>query len=189
MKGYIAPIERAGDGGGDYPLDDGRPLPLSSIRFALYTFAFWSILAAFSIVMGYAEFKVARQSVPWTFLLATRLSDWYFWAVMTPIIFWLGRRFPLVREKLGHNLLTIHLPLGLAIASLHILLISLLWYYLMPPEWRYKPSFLEVFVRTSYFLPNSIILYWSVLAVHYVFEYSRMFREREAQAADLKTQL
>lgn len=165
-----------------------KPLVPSNIKFAVYTVAFWSIFAAFSIAMGYAEFTVVQRSVPWGFLFGTRLPDWYFWALMTPVIFWFGRRFPLTREKLAHKLVMIHLPVGLFIASIHTLMISLIWYLHMPLG-RYNPSLLEIFVRTSYFLPNSLILYWGILAVHHVFEYSRKYRERELLAAELKSQL
>lgn len=191
MESYFVHVEQAEEEESASPLGPmvGRLLPRSKIRSALYTLAFWTIFAAFSVLTGYAEFRVLGRPIPWGFILITRLPDWYFWAFMTPVIFWLGRRFPLVREKLAYNLLIIHLPLGITISSLHIFIVSFIWYYFMPLQGPYNPSLFEIFIRTSYFLANSLILYWGILAVHYVFEYSRMVRQRELQAAELKTQL
>lgn len=175
---------------GDIPgFDEGGRGSRSSARFTIYTFAFWTICALFSVVMGYAEFKLVGRPMRWGFVLLTRVPDWYFWAAVTPFIFWLGRRYPLEREKRIHNLLVIHLPFGLAIASIHILFVSLIWYYWILYDRQITPSLSEIFIRTCYFLPYSVIFYWAVLAVHYVFEYNRRYQETELQAAELKTQL
>lgn len=155
------------------------------ISFALFSFAFWTIFAVFAVIHGYAQFNLAGRPVPWDFILVTRLSDWYFWVLMTPVILWLGHRFPLRRNNLRRNLLLIHAPFGLLTALAHILSIALLMSYWSPDNL----TFTHMLGKVSYFYPFSLLVFSGILAVFFVFDYNRKYRERELQAANLKTEL
>jgi hypothetical protein len=84
-----------------------RPLALFALQAALWaalTFAF----AALLVLVG---------SFEWTAALGIAAINWLPWAVLTPIIFLLSRRFPLERGRLLRSV-PVHLVAGLACTAL-----------------------------------------------------------------------
>lgn len=154
------------------------------VFFALSCFGFWTIFAAFAVVHSYAEFNFTGRQISWSFILVTRLGDWYFWALITPFIFWLGRRFPFKRQFFWRNLLLVQLPAGLLTAFTHNAAVAYLWLL-----WSPNSTYLQLLAKISYFFATSLLIYSGILAVFFVFDYSRKYRQRELQAANLKSEL
>ena len=81
-----------------------------------------------------------RSPTPLTWLgafLATLLL-FEVWAVLTPLVLWLGRRFPLERKGLLRNLV-IHLVLSGPVALVHIVLLQLVTGLLLTWSHSYQP--------------------------------------------------
>ncbi|WP_437961569.1 histidine kinase [Sorangium sp. So ce119] len=113
---------------------------------------------------------------------------WLFWALMTPAIAWLGRRYPLERRAFPKNV-AVHLIASLAMAPGHVA-ISTLTGRLIGQESYVKASFLEVFSKIiSVYLDVELIIYWGILAIVHAAEYHRKYRERALAAAQLETKL
>ena len=110
-----------------------------------------------------------------------------FFGVCTPLPYFLGRRFPLKRGRLGRTLL-IHsagaLLLCIAWTTLSVLL-TLLISQRMAQEPVSKYYFTWIFIN----LPWSVILYFTLLGSLFAFTYYGEVRERESQRARLAAQL
>jgi two-component system, LytTR family, sensor kinase len=156
-----------------------------TLALALYIFGFWTIFAIFAVIHGYAQFNLVGREIPWSFILVTRMSDWYFWALLTPFIFWLGRRFPFGRKNRWRNLWLIFVPVGLLTALIHITAVAYLMHSWSPDNL----SFTTMVGKVSYFYPFSLLVYSGILAFFFVFDYNRKYQERELQAAHLKVEL
>ena len=66
----------------------------------------WSLALAIATLVGLSSaalvyFGMRAMGKPLTLGTAVLagLPDWYFWAALTPLVFWLGQRFPLERER------------------------------------------------------------------------------------------
>jgi sensor histidine kinase YesM len=109
----------------------------------------------------------------------------YFWALLTPAIFWLGRRFPIER----HNWLrpvALHLLLGVIVTLLQLALESVVLVRL-----RVFPTLMQTFVTTFAFLliigfHSGVMTYWSLLGVQYGISYYRNYQERKQEALRLE---
>jgi LytS/YehU family sensor histidine kinase len=80
--------------------------------------------------------------------------------------------------------LAIHLPIAILAACVHVFLISI-FLNMGTPEATFK----EIFVRAASNFNDSFLIYAGILAVCFSLVYSRRFRERELQTADLKNEL
>jgi two-component system LytT family sensor kinase len=126
----------------------------------------------------------------WTQLFITLLFSWLPWALATPLIMYLGRRFPPVRLRPVSTWM-IHLAAGLGIN-----LVTAAWRAFM--EVALNPwanasgpgSFAPIWSKTFYNgLLATIVLYASVLAITYVLDSRERIALQQAEAARLSEQL
>ena len=114
-------------------------------------------------------------------------GEWLFLGALTPITWFLARRFPLRRARWKRTLAA-HLAgaLGLCLgwATLGVLLGLLLNRY--PAQGNLPRDYLS-WILTS--IPWSVFMYFTVLGCVYAFSYFVEAREREAQASRLAAQL
>jgi two-component system LytT family sensor kinase len=114
-------------------------------------------------------------------------GEWLFLGALTPITYFLGKRFPLQRAHWPRTL-AVHLAgaLGLCLgwASLGVLLGMVLHRY--PAQGNLPRDFVS-WVLTS--VPWSVFMYFTVLGCVYAFSYFLEAREREAHASRLAAQL
>lgn len=154
-----------------------------SRKFVIFSFAFWTLPVIYRFIQSYLAHIILDVPARLSFTISLILIDWYYWAVITPIVFWLGRQFPLEDTKNIRNLM-VHLPIAILAAGIHIFLISAVINSGTP-----EVAFREVFVRTASSFGNSFLIYSGILAVCFSFSYSRRFKEREVQTANLKNEL
>jgi len=116
------------------------------------------------------------------------MPDYYLWAVLSPLILWLSRRFPLDRDT-WIRYLPIHLVAAAAILQVELLsscaIISVI--AMVPPKydgfWEYYLN-----VARSYFLWG-LIIYLFVLTAGHAYRYYRSLRAREVETAELRRQV
>jgi hypothetical protein len=161
------------------PADTGTNLK----RLVLLSFAFWTIPVMYRFVQSYIAHVVLDLPARLPLTVSYILVDWYYWAAITPLVFWLGDRFPLATRMSLRNL-AIHLPIAILAACVHVFLISI-FLNMGTPEATFK----EIFVRAASNFNDSFLIYAGILAVCFSLVYSRRFRERELQTADLKNEL
>lgn len=154
---------------------------------------FWLLIAAATLVPALLaavtttlNFKLTRGVVDWS-AVATYTGLWLFFGALTPIIYFVARRYPIRRQSLGRNLIA-------QLAGVSALCIgwTLLSVVLAMILGRRPPN--ETFIRFffSWFLINlpwSVFLYATVFGCVYAVVYYREARERESQQARLAAQL
>ncbi|HEU4596049.1 MAG TPA: sensor histidine kinase [Pyrinomonadaceae bacterium] len=113
----------------------------------------------------------------------------YVWAALTPVIFWLGRRFPVERHNLPRRL-ALHFALSLPCAFCQTLVDLMATLLLRPgPTPPLAPFFGSV--SKAFLLnmtTNGVIFYASILAVGQATNYFRKYRERELDLAQAELQ-
>ena len=143
------------------------------------------IVAVFTVValsftgQVWLDYSYARVPVSWGRAFLLSALDWYLWAALLPLILWLGRRFPLMRGRLGRAL-AVHLPMSIVVTLVKIPVTEVLAAVLIGVT-RSPASFLKLYV--------TLLTYWAILGIAAALRQTRELRERELNAARLQTDL
>lgn len=142
-----------------------------------------AILAAFQ---AYVQGKLGNWNpATWRSLLWEG-GDWLLYAILTPAVFWMARRFPLERGTFAWRI-----PLHTVAAVMLCLLwasggVVLRWSLREQPN---PPSLDGLFSWFLISLPFGVAVYFAVLGVQHATTYFVEARERETQTARLSAQL
>ena len=163
-------------------------------RYAAY-FAAWTAAGLFFFTQSMVKKYASGEPTPWWHYLASWLVGVYLWALLTPAILWLGRRFPFARKNwLRRTALHLTLSVGVSIVQLTVESAVL-------AQLRIFPSIMKDFGSTLGFLliigfHQGVVTYWTILGIQAGFRYYRRYQERERQAlkleldaSELKTEL
>jgi two-component system LytT family sensor kinase len=166
--------------------------------------ALWLLLIAGSaayalfasvVSVGYtAMYGLSRWSLKpdttaiFPYLVLMNLAMWTGYALWTPAIFWLGRRFRFDRRG-WKSALAVHVPASLLITATHLSLVGLLRYYLQglrggTPD--LSMTIFDAFFRT---LDQILPVYWALIGLQHAIDYYRQARSREVRSARLETRL
>ena len=154
---------------------------MSRVRAWLAVWSGWTALALFFAVSTSLTYRSTGRPANWSLTVQRALAEWWLWALLTPLVVFLARRFPLHGTRRTRNA-AIHVFAGMAIAVGKTIadraifaLISGFWTYLL--------------VTT---LALQFALYAAVVAAAHGAEYYRRSREREqleAQLAETRLQM
>jgi two-component system, LytTR family, sensor kinase len=157
----------------------------------------WVIIAGFWLFFGllnasqlYFGLRMENFPVPVGRMFAAEVLAWGAWALLTPLVLWLGRRFPIERTARARAL-AVHIPACLLIAAAHLAFFEYVLVTLKPfgPQ-RDSRTFWEQFLgRASSQLHIELLIYAATLGLGYAVSYYERFRERERRASQLEAQL
>jgi two-component system LytT family sensor kinase len=161
---------------------------------ALY-FAIWSVAGLFLSTQSLTQKVISREPTPWWHYVTSWLVGVYIWALLTPVVIRLGRRFPIGRKNWPwrvtlHSLLSVAVSIGQLVAEAAVL--SRLGIF---------PAIMTSFAATLVFLlvigfHQGVMTYWTLLGAHFAVQSYRRYQERqrealrlELRASELQTQL
>jgi signal transduction histidine kinase len=156
-------------------------------RDALRGFLFWGSLALFFFTRLWVQYAIQIRPSPvtwgdvWFTMAIEYFLDVVFWAVLTPIILELARRFPVSGESRMHNL-SVQVLACVVLASASTIFNFWIATYTYD-EGPYWPRF--YFIR----IHSNVVSYVAVAAAGHAMEVYRRYRDRELHASQLETQL
>ncbi|MFZ3199793.1 MAG: histidine kinase [Candidatus Acidiferrales bacterium] len=171
-----------------------RALKRDLQNYPLY-FLIWTMVGVFVFGQELAEKFFFHTATPWWYYALTSLTGFYAWALLTPAVFWLGRRFPIERRHLFWRV-ALHILFCLILSVAQLAMESAVL-----PHLKVYPHFMKTFGTTFKFLffmmfYNSILSYWAILAVQYAVGYYQDYQKRrqealrlELRASELQSQL
>jgi signal transduction histidine kinase len=139
--------------------------------------AVWSFAALAEVSALYVSDRMRGAPQPLWLVVVHRAPGWYTWALMTPAILWLARRFPL-RRPLRVGALGVHIAASLAAVTIHATVVT--------ATYGGHQGFAAIFAD---WVPFSLILYLGVLLAAYAMENFRRYREQEVRASTLSAEL
>jgi signal transduction histidine kinase len=158
---------------------------LSRWQAALIIFGGWTLFGVvFSLQSYLNSIYFGRPTTLYVNYVAWA-SCGYLWALLTPLILRIGRRFPIGKDSFAKNL-ALHLLFGAALSVFQIGM------YIYVREWLLGDSsrpFLPLLAFQNMLVLEfhvNLLLYLTVLGLQQAFGYYRRFREREQRAAQLK---
>ena len=154
-------------------------------RWALYV-ALWTLPGLAALSYYYLNQVVTAQPAAWTYALVSTLPWWYTWALLTPGILALARRFPLRRGTWLRTLALVHLPAMAGMLLVHAA-VSLLLFRVTGLHDTLSTGLLEVHFTSR--MHVNALTYFAVLAAYQAVDSHRLSQQRERQASQLELQL
>jgi two-component system LytT family sensor kinase len=149
-------------------------------------FAIWTAYGVFSAWQTHYWYSFTKTPYSWVESLHFQLTYAYLWAVCTPLILWLARRFRIERRHWGRHLL-IHTLAMTALVVVNKLLYDALT---MPPSSAFRDFTWPKLLRSvEQDFDTGTLLYSVVILVEHALVYYQRYQQGLASAANLRTQL
>lgn len=154
---------------------------MRTVRAWLAVWGAWTALALFYAVSTSLTYRSMGRPGSWSLTFRRALSEWWLWALLTPLVVWLARRFPLSGPGRGRHL-AIHVAAGVALSTGKTI--------------ADREIFALLTGFRAYLLFSTVALhftiYFGLVAAAHGLEYYRRSREREqleARLAETRLQL
>jgi two-component system LytT family sensor kinase len=145
----------------------------------LLALAFWTALGLFFATQAGLAYTYQQGWAPWGSLIRLSLGEWYIWALLSPGVLWLARRFPLEGGRLGRALV-VHVPAALLFIVAKILTEQqVVWGALGLKGGPNPASKLHV----------AFLTHWAIVGASHGVQYYQRYRERELKASQLEARL
>ena len=166
-----------------------------NLRTYALIFLAWTVVGLFFFSQALTQKLFTRDPTPWWNYLVSWLVGVYTSAILTPVILWLGRRFPIERRNWPRRI-ALHLLLSIAFSFT-----QLAWESAILPFIGVFPAIMKGFVQTFFVVfmlgfHGNITTYFTLLGMQYGWRYYRKYQEREREAlrleldaSELRTQL
>jgi hypothetical protein len=153
-------------------------------RYLAYFFA-WTAFGLFNFSRELTRRLYGHEPTHWRETLASWMVGIYITAALTPVVLWLGGRWPIERQTWRWRV-PLHLALSIAFSAIELALETVAFIQLGLMKHAFLTGFLVMLVAGFH---ENIITYWAVLGIQSGFRYYRGFQERELHASELKAQL
>jgi len=160
-------------------------LILAHWRKIALVIAGWTLFAFVCATQAYLNSLNSGRPLPYLQVISVWLVCAYLWAVLTPLVFWFAKRFPIANEGPVQSI-ALHVPFGLFVAGLQLALYVFAHRLLLAnPSGPFAPwkQFRQL-VLTGFHI--NLLLYLMLVGFYVAFDYYRRYRERERRAAQLE---
>ena len=154
---------------------------------AFFIIGVWTLFGVF--LASQSTLAFSRRDRPfsgWRILLV-EMAFAYIWAVLTPPVLWLARRFPIERGRLPGSL-TVHILASIVIGFATRAFRDLMFIYFVSGYDGALP-WTKLFFNSYLFFDYGSLLYWLMLLVSYATNYYRRYQVGEIRATRLEAQL
>jgi two-component system LytT family sensor kinase len=147
------------------------------------------VSVTFTAIYGLSRWTLKPDSTAiFPYLVLLNLVVWVGYALWTPLIFWLGRRFRFDRDGWKRAVI-VHVPASILVTLLHVVLVATWRYFLQgmrggDPQWLQTVA--DAFFRT---FDQELPIYWAIIGLQHAFDYARQARAREVRSARLEARL
>ncbi len=171
----------------DFPDDNSRQKPVLK-RFVHLgvILGMWTIAALFFSTQVFTMYYAEGQPIPYKRAFIVQASACYLWALVTPLVLWLARRFRIDRKNWLRKVF-LHFLFSVALVTVLIALHFVVYMFLSGRVSSITP--LRLF---GYLYPNLdrwLLLYWFIFLMSHAFNYYNSYRKGELKASQLRTQL
>jgi len=150
-------------------------------------FIIWTLFGLFLASQMYMDYSRSDRPFKWHKILLLEMCYGYIWALLTPLMLWLARKFPIERNRWRESL-AIHILASLFIGFTTRLMHDLMFYFFVYDGDR--PITLVRVLQNIYLIFDyGMLIYWVILLINYSFDYYRRYQEGEVKASRLETQL
>jgi two-component system, LytTR family, sensor kinase len=165
--------------------DTGPRLQSFWVRFSL-VWGTWAIVAFFFATQIYTAYYKEQNPIPFSRALFMQGVACFLWALATPFVLWLARRFRIDRNNWLRRV-PLHFLLALALSIPMITLDYIV--HMLYMGLGNSLTMLRGFQFVFYNLDRCLLIYWVIVLISHAFNYYHSYREGELKASQLRTQL
>src|SRR5918999_21549 len=167
-----------------YPDDvpQRRPFIRRLLRLGVI-WGMWTIVALFFSTQVFMMYYSERQPIPYARAFLVQGSACFLWALVTPLILWLARRFRIERHQWLRKIV-FHFLFSLVLVTVLISLHFVVYMVLAGQTSSITPLRL-----LGYMYPNLdrwLLVYWLILLISHAVNYYNSFRKGELKASELR---
>src|SRR4051794_37730642 len=140
-------------------------------------FALWSIPTLLSTLETVMFSRMANRPMPLYKAFLAEAPQWYGWALLTPVIVWLGERFPLRRPLRARSIL-VHAAASVTFSLLVAMADAAVNMQIRPTRAGFVASTRNWFLSG---LPATTLAYFAIIVLAYAVMSAARLRERETQ--------
>src|SRR6266850_3604347 len=156
-----------------------------SVRLALMLFV-WTIMAFFFATQVYMLYYREEKPVPFKRALFVEGLGCFLWALSTPLVLWLARRFRIGRNNWRRRV-PLHFLISLGLVSTLLTIAYVVYMFGTGRPSNLTP--LRILQFIIYNVDRGLLTYWVIVLSSHAFNYYKSFRQGELNAAQLRTQL
>lgn len=146
----------------------------------------WAVVAFFFATQVYTVYYKEEKPIPFRRALLVQGLICVLWALATPLVLWLARRFRIERNNWRRRVpLHFLISLGLSIPMITIDYVI----YITQIGRGGSLSVMRTFQFVLYNLDRCLLIYWVIVLISHAFNYYNSYRKGELRAAQLRTQL
>ena len=146
----------------------------------------WTAAGLFYVTQNFMERLSQNESINWRTIVIGWMGAMYICAIFTPLILWLGRRWPVDHPQYWRPV-ALHFSASIAFAIVSTALEVPLLQAIRMPGFAGPMSFAREFWNLLlYDLDGAIIRYWAVIGLQALLRSNREARRREREALELK---
>jgi two-component system LytT family sensor kinase len=154
----------------------------------LLFFGCWTLLSVISAGQSYVNARIQNLQFQWREAFAYAFTEWYSWAILTPLIIRLSEHYPFDRSGWRRQLF-IHLPAAAAFPLLQLMIQAAVWRWIGPERYRAPSLGSLLFTMFSRKFHFSVLTYGAILGAGHALRYYRNYRDGELQRSQLSEQL
>jgi two-component system LytT family sensor kinase len=156
-----------------------------SVRLGLMLSA-WTIMAFFFATQVYMLYYREEKPVPFRRALFVEGLGCFLWALSTPLVLWLARRFRIGRNNWRRRV-PLHFLISVGLVSTLLTIDYVVYMFGTGRPENLTP--LRILQFIIYNVDRWLLTYWVIVLSSHAFNYYRSFRQGELKAAQLRTQL
>jgi signal transduction histidine kinase len=149
-----------------------------------------TLLGCFSAFQAYQFVSIfSDRPEPVSVLLMLNLSYWYAWALLTPLVLWMARRFVIDGDNWMRSV-PAHLVAVLALTFAHVAMAEAAFISIPYSGYQGKLTWWDRVQRT--YVMNfdwEMATYWAIIGFSYAVGYYRQAQDRALRASQLETRL
>ncbi len=160
-------------------------IPRRGFRPAVIIIVAWTAVGLFFFTEDAGRNLYLDIPTPWWQVLISWMVGVYINAALTPILLYLGRRFPIVRARwLARSAVHVLASVVFSVVELALITAALSPLSILPGS--YVENYRLLFILS---FQGNLISYWAILGIQHGARYYRAYQQREQQALRLEAQL
>ncbi|HEX7150889.1 MAG TPA: histidine kinase [Thermoanaerobaculia bacterium] len=159
---------------------------MSLPRKALLIFVCWTLVGLYFSVHSLALYSYLGRPLPFAYFARIHLTCAYTWALFTPFLLILSKRWPLSgRHRWPH--VALHMAAALIFSSLSLFIVEIVHLFVNgEPLHDWSRGWSALMYEE---LHGDILRYWAVIVIDHTLGYYRRMRDRELTASQLRAEL
>ncbi|WP_299535768.1 sensor histidine kinase [Ulvibacterium sp.] len=155
-------------------------------NIALYLI--WVVAALFTSTQLYLKTLESGGTDSWSKLFFIQFLVWNIWGALSPLIFWLGKRFRIDKQTYYRGIL-IHIAFAVLIVLVYLALYSLIWNFLGTGSfsWVAFMAYFKLFFLNLFHW--HFFIYMAIIGLVHAMAYQDELKQREYEAIELERQL